>query len=172
MEVRWDGLPAGVEEMELLVSVDGGSAFARAADLDPATGSYRWVVPGLPTSRAVLALRANVDGEETVLFRTVPFAIGQATGPALEPLSYHGGELWTDDAGRAAPVADGGVAGTEPGSSVDAQGLDEPFDDSPDGLDLPVPADTGSAPSSPARLPALRSGSSPSRAPLVFPRRE
>jgi len=167
--VRWQGLPQGIEEMELLVSLDGGR-FARVADLEPSARSYTWLVPSLPAERAVLAIRGRVDGRETLLVETRAFVIEGRGEPGLEPVSYHGGELWTDTAGSATPLAPEELTDSCP-TALGRPGADEPaedssgFDRTAPALSSDEPAAAGGRPSEPARQPSRP------RSPLAFPRR-
>ncbi|HEV8269171.1 MAG TPA: hypothetical protein VGR00_13090 [Thermoanaerobaculia bacterium] len=167
IEVRWRSLPRDVEEMELLVSVDGGRTFARVADLEPSDDSYDWEVPSLPTERAVLAIRGRVHGRETLLFQTDAFAI-EGAGRNLQPLSYHDGELWTDTAGGATPVT--GMAGRERASGARSF-TDEPAETST-GLQRREPTPSKNEPVAPADASAPAPESSRSRSPLAFPCRK
>src|SRR5438046_691846 len=47
LELRWSELPARVEEMEILLSVDGGRRYGLrvSPECDPLTGCFRWRVP-------------------------------------------------------------------------------------------------------------------------------
>ena len=79
IQIRWSGVPADAEEMELLLSVDGGKNFSlRLTDeLKSGSGSFLWRVPGLLTDTASLGIRVGVHGEEIVsspgrLFGTSP----------------------------------------------------------------------------------------------------
>jgi hypothetical protein len=67
-EARWiapehDG--AGIDEAELVLSVDGGLTFPvrLSAELSPHASSYRWRVPALATTHARLGLRVGVEHE-------------------------------------------------------------------------------------------------------------
>jgi hypothetical protein len=171
VEVRWEGLPPGIEEMELLVSWDGGREFARVADdLAPSSVSFSWPVPSLPCRAAVLALRGRIDGRETILFRTDPFAIDGVSGSGVQEVSYHGSELWTDSAGTPAPLPETGLTGATSWASAALSASDD-LDDAPDSLDGNLPLASCPEVAGPARRPAAASGSLRSRSPLVFPLR-
>jgi hypothetical protein len=108
VEVRWTGTPWGVEEMELLLSVDGGRHFAVriTPDLDADLRSYWWRVPPLQSGNAHLAIRVNLDGREVLAGVGERFRIAAdlaadkaAAGPLYRwPMHAHGGELWITDA--------------------------------------------------------------------------
>jgi hypothetical protein len=169
VEVRWSRLPSRVEEMELLVSVDGGHAFARVADVEPSDHSYSWVVPSLPAEHAVLAIRGRVNGQETLVAETGSFRIERDDARALHPLSYRGGELWTDAGGSAAPAPSDGVA--DPGHAEIVPPLAHEAAEGPRGAASTTPL-FREEPAS-AREASSRTAASPScsRAPLAFPRR-
>jgi hypothetical protein len=93
VEVTWslDGLRPQDEEMELLLSLDGGATFPIrvTADLDPATRRTLWRVPSLPTERARLAIRSGAErepAEETIQVVGPAFSILAAGTAPLEEL--------------------------------------------------------------------------------------
>lgn len=100
VEIRWSALEAGgsesADELELLMSLDGGVHFARlTGQLSADTTSYSWRVPSLPASRVLLALRVGREGDEGLEAWSAPFEIGTGVAHELEPISFHDGELWT-----------------------------------------------------------------------------
>lgn len=127
IEIRWEGIPDGVEEMELLVSLDGSRRFARVVDLEPTGASYIWQVPSLPTEHAVLAIRGRVDEREILLLESGAFSIEQKAGDGLQALSYHGGELWTDTAGSSTPPSNSGL--TSPSAACGMPAADTELED-------------------------------------------
>lgn len=64
IEVRWQGVPREADEMELLLSLDGGRHFDQhiSPEMDPRLGVYRWRVPDLPCADARLMLRYGEEG--------------------------------------------------------------------------------------------------------------
>jgi hypothetical protein len=97
------GNGGGFDEMELVLSLDGGRTFPIRVtrDLSPATRALSWSVPALPSSRARLALRVGDFGEpadEEILLLSEEFAI--ETGPVsrFEPTLFVRGEWRTLDA--------------------------------------------------------------------------
>jgi hypothetical protein len=108
VEVQWTGPPWGVEEMELLLSVDGGRHFGVriTPDLDADRRSYAWRVPPFQSGDARLAVRVNLDGREVLAGVSEPFRIAAGTGPGGAggaggvkplyrwPMRARGGELW------------------------------------------------------------------------------
>lgn len=98
VQIRWSGVPADAEEIELLLSVDGGRQFSlRLTDeIDSTSGSFLWRVPSLSTDTASLAIRMGVHGQEVLsapgpLFR---LSHGPSTPGAL--VRWKAGEIWMD----------------------------------------------------------------------------
>lgn len=95
-DVRWTALPPGVEEFEILLSVDDGASFVLrlTPQLDPAMGAYRWRVPNLPSKRARLRLRVGIEHEEIEGPLGRPFEIVAEPGKAAAAAQWRDGELW------------------------------------------------------------------------------
>jgi hypothetical protein len=100
----------GFDEMELVLSVDGGRSFPVRVTrrIAPTDGgfSWMWLVPALPTAHARLALRAGVDEEEdaeTILAISPDFAIAPSQAGGAEELFRVGDEERTRDALEGAP---------------------------------------------------------------------
>jgi hypothetical protein len=90
--VGWEGVPAGVEELEFLLQFEDGEIVRLTPQLVPSSGSFRWTIPDLPSRAVVLELRADVDGEEITIASSKPFAIrGAARATRLE---FRDGEWW------------------------------------------------------------------------------
>jgi hypothetical protein len=180
VEVQWTGTPWGVEEMELLLSLDGGRHFGvrLTPDLDADRRSYAWRVPPLPSSDARLAVRVNLEGREVLAGVSEPFRIaaGQAAGarPSNQwPMRIHGGELWVTGDDRGAD---------DPGAPVELHpsaaerrlagcrlGLVPAFPPSPRPVwHRPAPVPTGAADQGAAAVPAARADC---RHPLTSPLR-
>jgi hypothetical protein len=117
VEVQWTGTPWGVEEMELLLSLDGGRHFGvrLTPDLDADRRSYAWRVPPFASGDARLAVRVNLDGREVLAGVSDPFRIAAdpAPGGAADvkplyqwPMRARGGELWVTgfESGRDDPA--------------------------------------------------------------------
>ncbi len=107
--VTWDGLPEGVREVELLLSLDGGRRFPvrLTESFDPAPGAFSWLVPSLPASAARLRLRYGRAGrEEEDAEPSAPFGIYvPPSSPAARP-ERREEEWWV--------AGDGGLAPTGP----------------------------------------------------------
>ena len=166
----------GIEEMEVLLSLDGGRTFQLRVTREMPNGSREvtWRVPNLPTTTARLALRVrDEDGEEVVRSISDEFTIaGEQTEP-LEVLRRFGGEWRAGDAlgeiPATAPIDAPGLGGVP--ESIQAVRHDTDFGrndhaavngDPPDGEPVPVQA-IHAGPSRPAVSPRL---------PLNVPRRE
>lgn len=117
VEVRWSGVPSGAEEMELLLSLDGGQRIALrlTSEIPVAARSFSWKVPNLVCSRASLVLRIGSLGRETIVGASAPFTILPDPSLGFEAFVARSGELWlssrTDSrdplgAAGAAPVQD------------------------------------------------------------------
>jgi hypothetical protein len=76
--------PAGAEEWEAFLSVDGGRTFPIriTPHLPIAESSFAWTVPDLPTPAARIRLRFGVGGVERERVSPDRFAIGLAPGTA------------------------------------------------------------------------------------------
>jgi hypothetical protein len=106
VSVSWTaGLAArtDVEEMELVLSLDGGRSFPLRVTrtLSPEARSFSWRVPSLPTAHARLALRSGREGEEdseTIRMTSGEFAIDAALDAPLEETFRIRGEWRTREA--------------------------------------------------------------------------
>ncbi len=106
VEVRWSGLPDSAEEVELLLSVDGGRTYSvRLTDeLEPGDGSWLWKVPRLDTNAARLAIRMGGDGGEVVAATSRPFLIAPDPSAARIRLRWYSGEIWAEADREAEPA--------------------------------------------------------------------
>lgn len=96
VEVRWTGAPEGVEELELLLSLDGGRHFGIRVtpDLDADRGSYQWRVPPFPSADARLAIRVNLGGREVLAGLSAPFRIASDHAAHAWSMRARDGEIW------------------------------------------------------------------------------
>src|SRR6266567_2142128 len=115
IEIGWalDRNQAGAfDEMELILSLDGGRTFPLrlTRDLSPESGRLTWRVPALPVGKARLALRGGSDEEpdlESIAVVSDTFEIAPRAGLDLEQLFQFRGEWRTrDSATSPSPVAD------------------------------------------------------------------
>lgn len=96
VEIRWGSLPVGLDEFELLLSVDGGASFPvrLTPQLDPCLRSVRWLVPNLSAPRARLRLRVGIDGHEIEGPPGPVFAIAASPRAPASGLELRAGEWW------------------------------------------------------------------------------
>src|SRR5438105_4332959 len=98
-----------VDEMELLLSLDGGKRFLLrvTARIDPRTPAWAWRVPALPSAHARLAVRGG-RGEkasaEDVILLGPEFSIVESGRLPAEELSAEAGELRTREAASSPAV--------------------------------------------------------------------
>lgn len=93
--IEWRGLPREVEELELLLSVEGREFPIRVTpQLAAGTGLLLWRVPNLPSRRARLAVRYGLDGDEIESEPGAAFEILPAEGEAPAALEFRQGEWW------------------------------------------------------------------------------
>jgi hypothetical protein len=105
-EVRWDspcGASLRADEVELLLSVDGGTTFPIriTAEMPSCSSAFRWRVPAVASSRARLALRVGRRGqEESERLELVSDEFVVVVPPAAiaESLIAGAGEWWTPQA--------------------------------------------------------------------------
>ena len=147
VELRWSALPADVEELELVLSLDGGRTYPVrvSPELEAREGGYRWRVPDLPAARARLMLRMGGEEGERAGARSREFRIVHAEGVPRPELGFHEGQFWT---------------GLDPLEGPARAGLaqDGPrFGDLADGVPCTPPAPAlRAAPPESVRAPAMR----------------
>ena len=73
--VRWADLPAGVGEVELELSLDGGRWVRISPELESAEGRFVWRVPALASGHAVVRLLGGGEGFERELMASREFRI-------------------------------------------------------------------------------------------------
>src|ERR1700720_1181761 len=176
VEVQWTGTPWGVEEMELLLSLDGGRHFGVRVtpDLDAARRSYVWRVPPFPSGDARLAVRVNLEGREILAGVSESFKIAAgAPRSYLWPMRIHGGELWVtgDDSGADDPETPFELSPVAAERRLAAcwLSLAPVFPPSPrPASSRPAPVPAGEADQGAAALPAARTDC---RQPLISPLR-
>jgi hypothetical protein len=85
IEIEWAPVGAGPEELELLLSLDGGRTWRVrvSPELPGETVRYVWKVPNLAVADARVRLRVRVDGREIELPPSESFAI--ESDPDREP---------------------------------------------------------------------------------------
>ena len=102
VEVRWSGVADGAEEMELLLSLDGGlrTSVRLTGELPGSSRSWVWTVPNLVAPRAALVLRVGAEEEESVAGASAVFSIAPDPSLAPETMALREGELWISRAPR------------------------------------------------------------------------
>jgi len=116
VEVSWTGVPAGADEVELLLSLDGGRRVAvrLTEELSSGDRSYLWRVPNLSGRQSALVLRMGIEGREvesapSALFEILP----EPARPAV-PVNWREGELWLSAESRAGAADPLPAAGLDP----------------------------------------------------------
>jgi len=152
--LRWRGLPAEVEELELVLSLDGGDSYhvRVSPELEARELEYRWRVPDLPTRHAKLMLRMGGEKGERLGALSQEFRIEHAEGVPRPDLGFHEGQFWTGIEPLYGPV-DAGIA-------RDAPRFEVPVDEVP--CESPEPALRFASPGV-VRVPAVRAVSAATR---------
>jgi hypothetical protein len=117
VEVSWAGVPENVEEVELLLSLDGGGRIALrlTEQFSPDTRSILWRVPNLASRQAAFVLRMGIEGREIESAPSAPFEIVPEPLRPVEPVDWRAGELWL---GQEAATRD---AGPMPAAGLDSR---------------------------------------------------
>lgn len=122
VELRWSAPSAEVEELEIMLSLDGGRTYdvRVSPELDPRANVWRWRVPNLPTSDARLRLRLGTRRGEREGVPTRAFTILGASDRPIERRQVHEGRWWDgpDAFERMAPLASLGASGESLQSSA------------------------------------------------------
>jgi hypothetical protein len=96
--IEWRGLPEGVEELELLLTVEGRDLPIRLTpQLAAPAKLVSWSVPNLPSSRARLTVRFGLAGEEIESAPSAPFEILPAENGPPAVLTFREGEWWVQE---------------------------------------------------------------------------
>ena len=103
VEVSWTGVPASADEVELLLSLDGGRRVAvrLTEQLSSGDRSYLWRVPNLSARRAALILRMGIEGREVESAPSAVFEIRPEPARPAVPVDWRAGELWLSGEARA-----------------------------------------------------------------------
>jgi hypothetical protein len=106
IEVRWDAVDPSLDELELLLSLDGGRHYTLriSPELDPDHAAFRWRVPNLASGEARLRLRFHRDGRECDGEASRPFRIA-AEGADAELDQFHEGGWWSGEREVEIPLA-------------------------------------------------------------------
>jgi hypothetical protein len=113
--LRWSALPAESEELELVLSLDGGGRYhvRVSPELEAREREYRWRVPDLPTRHARLMLRMGGEDGERIGALSREFRIAHVEGAPRPQLGFHEGQFWTGIEPLHGPV-DAGIARNAP----------------------------------------------------------
>lgn len=106
--------PEGIDELEILLSVDGGRTFPVrvSRELGPEARRVVWRVPNLPAVAALMRVRYRLHGRELDGPAGGAFAILGAAGRSQELDLFHEGNWWEGfEAHR--PVAPASLAGDD-----------------------------------------------------------
>jgi hypothetical protein len=98
--------PPGVEELEVLLSVDGGRSYPVRVtpEMDRSARRVEWLVPNLPASEARLRIRYRLGGWEVEGPPSATFTLRGDARRSQELDLFHEGNWWS---GLAAPVGFG-----------------------------------------------------------------
>ncbi len=94
VELRWDGLDAGVREVELELSLDGGRWVRISPEMHALEGRWEWRVPNVAAERARIRLRAGGEHREEVAAVGADFRIAAAGSRAGAERRDFLGEWW------------------------------------------------------------------------------
>jgi hypothetical protein len=134
--IEWQGLPRGVEELELLLTIEGRALPIRVTpQLIARTGVILWRVPNLPSRRARLAVRYGLDGEEIEGEPGAAFEILPAAGEPPATLDFRQGEWWACEC--AEDRFPGALEPREDGDRVQEERQGAPCADSPQSVPGP-----------------------------------
>jgi hypothetical protein len=97
VDLEWASLPAGTEELELLLSLDGGRTWhvRVSPELPGESVRYRWRVPNLAAADARVRLRARVNEREIELPASGAFAIESNPTQPLDRWLWSEGSWWS-----------------------------------------------------------------------------
>ena len=165
-----------IEEMEVLLSLDGGETFPLRVtrEMSEGTREVTWRVPNLPTTRARLALRVgHGEGSEVIRSVSEEFTILAADTEPLEKIRKFRGE-WRagealDETPNTAPFDAPGLAGTT--ESIRALRHETDFDRTSHAAPAGAPPDGDPGAVEPIHPDRVSTPTSP-RVPLNVPRRE
>jgi hypothetical protein len=105
VELRWTPLPGDVDELELLLSLDGTweQPLRLTEQIDPRTLSFAWRVPNLPAGAARIRIRFGGPRGEQLAPPSAPFTIIGAPSRPTAGLAWSRAELWVVEPGAANP---------------------------------------------------------------------
>jgi hypothetical protein len=116
IDLKWTGIDASIEELEIQLSVDGGRHFTLRVtpELDARAGHFVWRVPNLATADARLRVRFNRGGREIEGSTSAAFRIMPRADDAPEYAQIHEGAWWMGTRDPEAAPASSALASPEP----------------------------------------------------------
>jgi hypothetical protein len=98
VEIRWSGIPPAADEVELLLSLDGGRHFSLrlTEELDAQSRSFLWRVPSLIADGAALMLRMGIGGREVESAPGPLFSLRPEPYSFKALLRWRSEEIWLD----------------------------------------------------------------------------
>jgi hypothetical protein len=89
VELAWSQPPRDIDELEILLSVDGGRHYALrvSPELDPKNGRWSWRVPQLSAAHASLRVRVGDERDEALGEPTPEFSIVSGAAPSISAAS-------------------------------------------------------------------------------------
>jgi hypothetical protein len=98
VEIRWSGIPPEADEVELLLSLDGGrhSSLRLTEELDAHSRSFLWRVPNLVSDGAALSLRMGIGGREVESAPGPLFSLRPEPYSSRGLLRWRSEEIWLD----------------------------------------------------------------------------
>lgn len=125
-KIEWRGLPEEVEELELLLSIEGRELPIRLTpQLAPSAGSLLWRVPNLPSRRARLTIRFGIDGEEVESAPSGAFEILPSREEPMTRIVFRDGEWWEQE--RPGSPLEGLLGGDREGGRIQEERECPPF---------------------------------------------
>jgi hypothetical protein len=127
VELTWSQAPRDIDELEILLSVDGGRHYALrvSPELDAKNGRWFWRVPQLSAAHASLRLRVGDERDEALGEPTPEFSIvsGAAPSNTAEPEArpVHETAWWAASEGAAAGA---GAFGLRPAQASFNRGME------------------------------------------------
>ena len=173
-EVLFDvALLSGIDESELVLSLDGGARFPLRITRSQWTsrGSVSFRVPALPAARAVLALRGGAEDGERLLAESDAISIAADRSLPLEPIRRSDSEWSTREASDGPAEPPGGFESPAP-TLAPLGGPDDPAAPPPSVALLEPSTEARRAPASIAAPPARTAAPAASPLSVSLPKRE
>jgi hypothetical protein len=116
--ICWEAIGPGVEEFELILSLDGGEHWNLriSPEFDSGERRFVWKVPNLAAGEARLRIRGRMDGREVLGPASVAFRMVAQAGLPPESWLFWEHAWWDDSEGGALPRP--GIAADAPGPGL------------------------------------------------------